>query len=1028
MGTITSGVGLISGLNIDDIVTKLMAIEKIPLTQLQSRIKTVDSTRAAFGDLSARVLAIKAAFAPLKGDLLFKSNKADSSNTDFIQATATSAAAAGTQRIRVEQIASTQQLVSRGFSDPDRSPLGAGTVVVASALSKLGQQTALDMLNGQQGVSQGTIQITDGSGASAKVDLSGAKTVNDVVSAINAASGIQVRAEVRGDRLAIVDQSGQTTGTLTVADVSGGHAASDLGIAGTGTQGKILGRDINTIGEGTSLSLLNDGNGLGIDGVGDDLTLTIANGDTSKKTFNVSLADRFTPDTNLATLNNGQGVRLGTVRVTHADGSINDVDLSNAKTINDVMTGLGAAKVTVMGMGNKFQITDTTAGAGSMTIEDVDGHTASDLGIVGTATGSDATKPPTLRGTEIYHVRTVGDVLRAINFATGNDGAITASLDAAGKGLVLTDTTGGAGQISVKAVGTSGAAADLGLTGPSVDGVLSGERLISTMNSTLLRSLNGGQGIRQLGQVKITDRAGAESTFDFTGAHTVDDVLSILQGGGTGGAKITAQLAESGLGIVLQDTSLGTGTLSVADVTGTTAADLKLSGTATGDTLRSGALYRQSVSGNTLLSDMNFGKGVSAGAIKITDSSGNSTVLNITSPSTTHLRDVISLINNSDDNVNVQARINDSGDGIVVIDKAGGPGHLTIADTGSSTAGDLGLAGTTASGQDRLDGRISQEITIGGGDSLNDFAGQLGKASKMLSVGVINDGSSVTPYRLMITAANSGSRGALTIDAGAVSLGLDTLVQAQDSVAYIGGNGTTGGVRVVSSDTQLRNVIPGVTLNLAGKTGGYSDVTVGRNTDSLTKQLGSIADKLNDVFTQLDTLTQYNDDATKRGILLGDSTAIQLQQNLESMLSARVSVNGQSLSLSDLGFSVGSDGVKFDETAFHAKYDANPDGILKVFTDTKNGLWTKMDGVLNNLTDPTWGLLPSQSQNLQSQEDLFNQRATDLQALLDGKQARLYAQYQAMETALSQLQGQQAALGSLTAAVTSMNSSSSSSK
>ena len=1021
MGTITSGVGLISGLNIDDIVSKLMAIERIPLTQLQTRIKNVDSTRAAVGDLSARVLAIKAAFAPLKGDLLFKSNKADSTNQDIIQATATSAAAAGNQRIRVEQLASTQQMVSRGFSDPDRSPLGAGTVVFASALSRLNQQTSLDMLNSQQGISRGIIRVTDGSGASAQVDLSAAKTVQDVVSAINTVSGIQVRAEVRGDRLAIVDQSGVETGTLAVADVNGGHTASDLGIAGAAVAGQLVGSDINTINAGTSLSLLNDGNGIAINGIGDDMKITASDG----KVFNVTFADRFSPDTNLAALNNGLGVRLGKVRITHADGTINEVDLTDAQTVNDVMTRLGAARVTVMGMGNSFQVSDSTAGTGKLTIEDIEGHAATDLGIAGSAAGSDATKVPALRGTEIYRVRTVGDVLRAINYAAGNDGAVTASLDAAGKGIVLTDTAAGGGQLTVEAVGASGALRDLGLAGTAVNGVLGGDRLIATLNGTLLRSLNGGQGIQQLGQVHVVDRAGNESDFDFTNARTVDDVLSILQAV-PGGAQVKAQLAESGLGIVLTDASGGSDPMIVTDLTGTTARDLKLSGISTGATL-GGTLYRQSVSGNTLLSDMNFGKGIAAGAIRITDTAGNVTTINVTNPGTTRLRDVIASINTTADNTNVEARINDTGDGIVVIDKAGGGGQLKIEDSGSSTASDLGIAGTTTTGQDQLDGRISQEITIGGGDSLNDFAGQLGKAGRLLSVGVVNDGSGVTPYRLMISAANSGTRGALTIDTGGVSLGLDTLVQAQDSVAYVGGDGKTGGIRVVSSDTQLRNVIPGVTLTLAGKTGDYADVTVSRNTESLTKQLSSIADKLTDVLGQLDTLTKYSDDETQRGILLGDSMALQLRDALDGMLDERVTVGGQSLSLRNLGFTLGSGGVQFDEAAFHTKYDANPDGIRKIFTDAKDGLWARLDKVMNNLTDPTSGLLPSRNQNLQDQEDLFSKRADDLTALLDGKQKRLYSQYQAMETALSQLQGQQAALSSLSSLASSMWSTKSSS-
>jgi flagellar hook-associated protein 2 len=899
MGTITSGVGLMSGLNIDDIVSKLMAIERRPLVDLQTRVKETDTRRMAIQGLAANVLAIKAALAPLRTDLLFRATRAVSSNPNLIQATAARGAAAGTWRVRVQQLATAQELVGIGVSDPDDSLLGAGTLVFASSLSKLSQDTPLGFLNSQQGVKSGIIQITDGSGATAQIDLSASKTVRDVIDAINAAGGIRVRAEVRGDRLAIVDLSGQQTAVLTVADVGAGRAAQSLGIAGTGSGGQIVGADINTINESTSLSLLNDRNGVGIHGIDDDMQITTADGNT----FRVNLSDRLNMATNLSMLNDGRGVRLGTVRVTHADGQISEVDLSGAETINDVITALGAgANVTASIVNNQLLVADKATGTGRLTIEDVSGYAAADLGIAGTAMATDPKSPPVIRGQEIFHIRTIGDVLRAINNAVGNNGSVTASLDLAGKGIVLTDHTTGSGELAVQSLGTSTAAADLGLTGPSASGTITGRRLIATMNSTLLRSLNGGQGIQQLGQIRITDRAGNASVFDLTGAQTVDDVLSILRAQ-PGGAQIQANLSDSGLGIVIQDSSGGSGSLTVEDITGTAAQDLKIAGQSTTDVLRGGTLYRQYVSGNTLLRDMNFGNGVAAGSFKITDSAGNYATITVNASGTTRLRDVINQINNSSDKLNVEARINETGDGIEIIDRAGGAGQMKIEDKGSTTAADLRIAGATAVGQDSIDGRASTSITLDAASSLNDLVAQLQKANNLLSAAIINDGSDVAPYRLVIAAANAGSRGALAIDTGGVVLGLETLVQAQDAVAYVGGNGQTGGVQVVSSDNQLRGVIPNVTLSLTGQ-GGSADVTVSKDVDALAKQMASVADKINATLSQLKDLTKYSDDANSRGILFGEYTADQLRDSLYDMIGLRVSVNGRSLSLSDLGLSL----------------------------------------------------------------------------------------------------------------------------
>ncbi len=90
-GSITSGVGLMSGLNIDDIVTKLMAIEKQPVTNLQNRLQTTDSQQAAITGLMAQVLGLKTALVPLKNNSFFRAHTVNSSNTSVLQATANSA-------------------------------------------------------------------------------------------------------------------------------------------------------------------------------------------------------------------------------------------------------------------------------------------------------------------------------------------------------------------------------------------------------------------------------------------------------------------------------------------------------------------------------------------------------------------------------------------------------------------------------------------------------------------------------------------------------------------------------------------------------------------------------------------------------------------------------------------------------------------------------------------------------------------------------------------------------------------------
>ena len=108
-------------------------------------------------------------------------------------------------------------------------------------------------------------------------------------------------------------------------------------------------------------------------------------------------------------------------------------------------------------------------------------------------------------------------------------------------------------------------------------------------------------------------------------------------------------------------------------------------------------------------SSLNGGSGVSATDIKITDSAGNvgAVDLNPAGNEATTLGDVIDRINAL--TIGVEARINDTGDGILLIDTAGGTGTLKVEDVGNTTtAKDLRILGTAVTKE--IDGEPKQVI------------------------------------------------------------------------------------------------------------------------------------------------------------------------------------------------------------------------------------------------------------------------------------------------------------------------------
>jgi flagellin-like hook-associated protein FlgL len=215
--------------------------------------------------------------------------------------------------------------------------------LVANLQPNLDRDTPLTSLRLGQGISAGSISITDRIGNTTTVDLSTALTVGDVIDAISAAPGINVTAAVNaaGNGVTLTDDNPVPTGNLLLTeDGAGGTTASELGL--------VLDRPGTLVG--------------------------------------APLQPLLTPATPLALLHNGQGVALTSLHVANGPTEA-DVDLSTAQTIGDVLAAINAsgtnvtARINASGTALEVRSSDATTVA---TVTEVnDGTTATDLGIQG---------------------------------------------------------------------------------------------------------------------------------------------------------------------------------------------------------------------------------------------------------------------------------------------------------------------------------------------------------------------------------------------------------------------------------------------------------------------------------------------------------------------------------------------------------------------------------------------------------------------------------------------------------------------
>ncbi|GAB4108263.1 MAG: hypothetical protein Kow00105_14770 [Phycisphaeraceae bacterium] len=1162
MGQITTGVGLISGIDIAGLVDQLIALEQRPKVLIEQRNAVLTAQQTALQDVNSRLLAMKFNVDSLTGSTTFNATTATSSNENVLTVSSGSGAVPGNYSFTVDRLVSSQQVLTKGFKDIDTTPMGTGTLTFERGDARLDSDTNLSHLNGGAGVERGLIRVTDRSGAVGLIDLSRAVTINDVIEAINSATNVSVRASVEGDHLVITDNTGLSAGDLTITNAGLTETATSLGIAGTSNTGSITGTDINYLGEDTPLAVLNDGQGIDIrDSTVPEITITDGNG----VSFDVDLKHETTLGEVIDTINAASAAAgAGVTAAIAADGvslvltdsgpgganfkvetnasststAAADLGLVGSDTDGDRQIdgdriiaglnsrllkklnggqGLGATTSSVRQLTNGTPIADLFDGAGLTT------GPLNEMRII--------TKSGSSYDINLDPLTTAGDLINLINTTTG--GNVTMSIE--GNAFKLTDNTAGGGNFQVLDIPGSGVTvvADLGLTHNSTVNTVTG---VDTNPVPTPTTETGA------GQVSITDRAGVNFTADLTNAKSVSDVIQgINDASAAAGAGITIALNRAGNGLTITDSSGGSGDIVISDTTGATATNLGLAGTFSDDTIESGNLQYQYITLGTRLDSIGFVKG----KISITDSTGKTATISLQESEQT-IADVLQDINGA--GLAINARINDNGDGILLEDTNAGTlvNAIKVEEAGSGTAKSLGILGEATSAGDDLDGSFEKTIdytsdamtgttlltalksgngidfnsastdfkittrdgnsfevditagtltvddlisaieTASGGSvsvnidstgtrleitdntsgsgklsfeaindsealsdlgfkddddgdgksksatlvdvtTLSDLADLINESDVGVTAAIINDGSSGTPYRLILSADTPGSDGAFVFDDGGANFKASTFSEAQDAVVFYGSSNPALAQVITSTSNTLEDVIPGATINLLATSDQPVQVTIAQDDAAVTTAAKTFVDSFNTLIDTIDKYDTYNAETEERGLLLGDPALVQLKNRLYSSIIARSSdLSGSFTSLAQVGITVGAGAkLKFDANKFQDALNTDREAVKNLFTfietetdedgetvTTAQGVGKAIDALLERLTDTETGIIESRVSAIDQQMELNNDRIERLDELIEAKRARLEAEFAAMEAALADLQKQSSALAS----------------
>lgn len=309
-----SSIGVGSGLDLSTLLEGLRTSEESVLSTITQRKSTENARLSAYGQLSSAIEKLQTAAKAFEGDTTFGQYTASQTGESF-SASASSSAVAGSYRIKVESLASTQTLIADGVAD----------------------KTAA---NGTGGV----VKFTLKNGEVKTLDLTGKGTsLQDIAKAINADKELGLSASIMNDgsgtpfRLMI-----STTATGTQA------AVSDITVENNTELGTLLNKTdmteqaatdavihVNRIKVTQATNKLED--------VIQGVTLNLNKADTTEQTLTVSRNDDKTKSAInefITAYNNVQKfIKSSTAYTEGAGGSILNGD-NTARTVQTRLSGI----------------------------------------------------------------------------------------------------------------------------------------------------------------------------------------------------------------------------------------------------------------------------------------------------------------------------------------------------------------------------------------------------------------------------------------------------------------------------------------------------------------------------------------------------------------------------------------------------------------------------------------------------------------------------------------------------------------
>ena len=279
-----------------------------------------------------------------------------------------------------------------------------------------------------------------------------------------------------------------------------------------------------------------------------------------------------------------------------------------------------------------------------------------------------------------------------------------------------------------------------------------------------------------------------------------------------------------------------------------------------------------------------------------------------------------------------------------------------------------------------------------------------------VSASIVTDN---TGARLVIASTDTGADNAIKIDAtGLPAFAFDPTATGTQAVTELqsaqDAKISLDNLDIVSASNQVTGAVDGLTLNLTkAKPGQQTTLTVARDNTIATQALRNFVSSYNSLATLVRTDTKYDATAKTNGPLQGEVTAVSVLNQLRSAITGSIPGGASDFrTLNDIGVSLQSDGtLKIDETRLAAA-TATPaayDKLARLFTASATNPDTYVTRIkaFVTKTQGTDGLLPSKTDGLTASIKQYDKQQADFNDRMVSVEARLRAQFNALDANLA---------------------------